>query len=67
MEIYYNQYGSRYDHKNQKENISKVILMIENIQRKPDIVMIENRQAVQQTESEGLFCLDDVTVQTVLH
>ena len=37
--------------------------MFENIQRTPDVVMIEEKQAVLQ--SEGLFCLDDVSVQTV--
>ena len=40
--------------------------MMENIQRKPDIVMIENRQAIYRNGSNGMFSLDDVTVHSIL-
>ena len=41
--------------------------MFENIQRTPDVVMIETKQASQQNGSEGMFCLGDVSVQTIQH
>lgn len=41
--------------------------MFEDIQRTPDIVMIESKQADQQDKSAPLFCLEDVLVQTVPH
>lgn len=40
--------------------------MFENVQRTPDVVMIEGKQAVKPTGSDGMFCLDDVFVQTIL-
>ena len=41
--------------------------MFENIQRTPDVVMIETKQASQQNGSEGMFFLGDVSVQTIQH
>ena len=39
--------------------------MFENIQRTPDVVMIEEQQAVSLAEKDGLFALDDISVETV--
>ena len=39
--------------------------MFENIQRTPDVVMIEEKQALSVDGNEGVFALNDVSVETV--
>lgn len=39
--------------------------MFENIQRTPDVVMIEGKQAFSAAGNEGVFALNDVSVETV--
>ena len=39
--------------------------MFENIQRTPDVVMIEEKQASSAVGNEGVFALNDVSVETV--
>ncbi len=39
--------------------------MFENIQRTPDVVMIEEKQTSSAVGNEGVFALNDVSVETV--